>query len=128
MQNTKPTKYLKDEQYYIDLMDTFVDMRLAGQLTEEEYKTIRTKLLKQISILKERIKKSEPGAQDWQSVAEMAFDFATHAHEIFPKGDTETKRVIVMALGNHTLKDRKLNVELNPLLRPMKIYAEHENK
>ena len=110
-------------------MDKLVELRLIDQLTEEEYKTKRTKLLKQISILKERIKEAEPGAQDWRSVAEIAFDFATHAHEVFQNGDTKTKRAMVMALGqNYTLKDRELNLEFNPLLQPMKIYAEHDNK
>lgn len=110
-------------------MDTLIDMKLAGKLTEEEYKAIRTTLLKRISLLKERMKKPESGVQDWRSVSEMALDFATHAHIVFQEGDTKTKRAMVMALGqNYTLKDRELNLEFNPLLQPMKIYAEYENK
>lgn len=111
---------------YQEQMDRLVELRLIDQLTEEEYKTIRTELLKQISRLKERIKKPEPGVQDWRSVAEVAFEFSTHAHKVFQEGDTETKRAMVLALGqNYTLKDRKLNLELNPLLKPIKFYAEH---
>ena len=120
---------------YQEQMDTLVDMRLLGKLTEEEYKTTRTKLLKQIDILKERTKKPKDYAQSWQSVAEMAFDFSAHAHEIFQKADNETKRTLLRALGsNFTLYDRKLNYELNPLLRPIKItgnlnnYAEYKNR
>ncbi len=109
---------------YQKQMDQLVELRLIGQLTEEEYKAIRAKLLKQISILKERIKEPEHEAQDWRSVAEMAFDFSAHAHEIFQKGDIETKRTMLRALGsNFTLKDKVLNFDLNPLLSPIKNHS-----
>ena len=121
MQDIKTTKHLKDEQYYIDLMDQLIELRLLGQLTEEEYKTLRARLLKQISILQERIKEPKDYAQSWQSIAEMAFDFSAHAHEIFQKADNETKRTLLRALGNKfTLYNKNLNYELNPLLRPIK--------
>lgn len=118
--------YLKNEQHYSNLMETLIDMRLAGKLTKEEYAAIRTVLVKQINLLKERIKEPKAYTQSWQSVAEVAFEFATHAHKVFQDGDTKTKRAIVLALGqNHTLKDGELKLELNPLLHPMKFYAEH---
>jgi hypothetical protein len=114
---------------YKEQMETLIDMRLAGKLTKEEYAAIRTPLLKQISLLKERVKKPEPGVQDWRTIAEVAFKFSTHAHKVFQEGDTKTKRAMVMALGqNYTLKDRELSMEFNPLLQPMKIYAENNNK
>ena len=121
MQDIKTTKHLKDEQYCIDLMDKLIELRLLGQLTEEEYKTLRTKLLKHINLLKERIKEPKDYAQSWQSVAEMAFDFSAHAHKIFQKADNETKRTLLRALGSKfTLYNKNLNYELNPLLRPIK--------
>jgi len=113
---------------YQEQIDTLVDMRLLGKLTEEEYKTLRAKLLKHISLLQERTKKPKDYAQSWQSVAEMAFDFSAHAHDIFQKADNETKRTLLRALGSKfTLYDRKLNYELNPLLRPIKITGNLNN-
>lgn len=120
-------KHLRPKQEttlsYQNQLDTLIDLRLASCLTKKEYEDERAKLLKQINQLRERIKVSE---EHWKDVAEIAFDFATHANEIFQKGDTKTKRAIVMALGqNYTMKDRILNLELNPLLRPVEFYAEH---
>ena len=121
MQDTKTTKHLKDGQHYISLMEQLVELRLIDQLTEEEYKTLRAKLLKQISILQERIKQPKDYVQSWQSIAEMTFDFSAHAHEIFQKADNETKRTLLRALGSKfTLYNKNLNYVLNPLLRPIK--------
>ena len=53
---------------YQEQIDPLIDMRLAGKLTDEEYKAIRTKFLRQISLLKERIKEPEHGTQDWRIV------------------------------------------------------------
>jgi len=120
MNDIKTTKHLQDEQFK-EAMDQLVELRLIGKLTEEEYKTLRAKLLKHISLLQERTKKPKDYAQSWQSIAEMAFDFSTHAHEIFENGDVETKRILLRALGsNFTLYNKNLNFELNPLLRPIK--------
>ena len=112
---------IKTKLSYHMQMDQLVELRLIGQLTEKEYKTLRAKLLKQISILQERIKQPKDYVQSWQSIAEMTFDFSAHAHEIFQKADNETKRTLLRALGSKfTLYNRKLNYELNPLLRPIK--------
>ena len=49
------------------------------------------------------------------------FDFATNAREAFIHGDMDTKKDILMAIGqNPTIKDSILRIETNEWLVPIK--------
>jgi hypothetical protein len=53
-------------------------------------------------------------------LTEKAFDFATYARAAFIKGSLETKKAILMALGqNLTIIDGKLSIQANKWLQPI---------
>ncbi len=70
----------------------------------------------------------EDQGEQWIDLAEKVFDFATYARDAFLQGNMETKRAILMALGqNPILIDGKLSIEASPWLKPIgKAYPEIE--
>ena len=62
--------------------------------------------------LEQRLKCTQDRVRNWLETTERAIDFATYAHGNFIKGNYETKKVILLALGsNFILKDSKLKIE-----------------
>ena len=102
-------------------LNTLLDIRLNNQITDEEYQLKRNQLLKQISDLEQRLKETQNRVRSWVKTFEGVFNFATQAHAAFLKGNLETKKKILLALGqNFTLKGKILKLEPNPLLIPIK--------
>ncbi len=57
---------------------------------------------------------------DWIELTEKTFVFACYAHSAFLNGDLQTKREILIALGqNFLLKDQKLVITPNDWLKPI---------
>lgn len=94
-------------------IDTLTQMRIKGQLTDEEYDTQRENLLSQRDKLKSQLSGTEERADNWRELTEKTFDFACQARYWFKNGDTETKKIILSTIGwNLNLKDRKLNMDI----------------
>ena len=106
-------------------LDRLVDMRLSELLTDEQYTEKKAELDAEIKGLKTQMRSTENRADNWLETTELAFDFATKAHDAFIKGDLDTKKQILLALGsNQTLKDGKLALEASPWLIPIKNWQE----
>ena len=90
----------------------------------------RNILLTDIRQLKENLRETENSAEDWLELTEKTFDFATYARKAFIEGDIQTKKEILMALGNRiTIKDGILKIEPNEWLVPIaKDYPELEKE
>ena len=74
-----------------------------------------------IATLREQRAKTETQADVWNDSVEKTFRFATHAIEGFQKGDMNTKREILKALGtNFLLKDGKIHLDLHPWFTPIR--------
>lgn len=70
--------------------------------------------------IKNSISNTEVRADNWLSLSEKTFDFATYARIHFLKGDIQIKREIFNALGqNFWAKDGKLRIEANSWLVPI---------
>jgi hypothetical protein len=60
----------------------------------------------------ELLRGTEKRSDSWLELTEQAFNFATYARHHFSNGDLQTKRDILMSLGqNLTLLDQKLTLE-----------------
>ena len=88
----------------------------GGQfISDQEYQTLKTRLLKEKSALESELKTHGKVIEEWVELSERTFNFARYAQMWFAKGDMDTRRAIFAALGSHLiLKDQKLNVELHP--------------
>ncbi len=96
-------------------------MRYRGLIDDEEYIRERKLLQSQLTSLKQVLRETEDRAVNWVELTEKAFDFATNARDAFIHGDMDTKKDILMVLGqNPTIKDGILRVETNEWLVPIK--------
>jgi hypothetical protein len=81
-------------------------------LSDEEYGKQRFELLKEKAGLEELLRDAEHRVEQWLKLSEETFDFTCTARQRFAKGDSKTKKEILLAIGsNLTLKDKKLNIE-----------------
>jgi len=81
-------------------------------ISDEEYHKQRVDLLKEKAALEELLKDAGHRVEKWLQLSEKTFDFACTARERFAKGDPQTKREILAAVGsNLVLKDKQLSIE-----------------
>ena len=110
---SKIYSHLQSKRQHIqERLDKLVDMRTEDLLDDDEYKQQRNRLKAEQDRIDEELRDTEARADDWLVLSEKAFDFATYARVRFKTGDLETKRDILMTLGeNLQLKDQKLTLE-----------------
>ncbi|MFA6532995.1 MAG: recombinase family protein [Patescibacteria group bacterium] len=100
---------------YLDLqkqLDNLTELRIKEMIGDGEFTTKRAELQEQITKARERLNQSQDRGQNWVDLVERAFNFAAHAREAFIKGDLQTKREILSALGQtYILKSGKLKIE-----------------
>lgn len=101
-------------------VDNLVGMRYRELITDEEYTRERNRLQQELVHLKTQLRETEHRADQWLELTEKAFDFATYARDAFVDGDLETKKAILVALGqNPTIKDGKLRICATSWLVPI---------
>lgn len=102
-------------------LDNLTKMRYRDLIGDDEFTKERNLLRSKINKLKENLRTTETRADKWLELTEKTFDFATYAHKAFIKGDLQTKKEILMTLGqNPTIKDGKLLIRANNWLQPIK--------
>lgn len=95
-------------------------MRYKDQINDETFDRERNGLQSKISRLKERLRETEARAERWLELTEKTFNFATYARKAFMLGDLQTRKEILMTLGqNPTIKDLKLSIQANEWLQPI---------
>lgn len=101
-------------------IDNLIDMRAGGEITEQQFKDKKAKLIQEKIKLQELLKDTDKRVDNWLERAEEALMFAQHAKLAFENGSLQRKREILNALGsNLLLKDRKLRINLENCLLPM---------
>lgn len=101
-------------------LDNLLRMKCRELVTDEEYTLQRTRLQNEITPLKVQLRETETRAEQWVELTEKAFDFACYARGAFTTGNLETKKAILMALGqNPTIKDGKLRIVARKWLQPV---------
>lgn len=95
-------------------------MRYRELIDDEAFLREKDLLQGQLREFKGHLRETEARAENWLELTELAFNFATHAREAFIKGDLETKKSILMAIGsNPTIKDGKLTIQASHWLQPI---------
>ncbi len=92
---------VKQFDQYVNKLDTLIDMRAGKEITEEEYKTKREKLLKEKGQVEELLNDTHKRIDRWHKKADEMFDFARDAREEFENGDMQKKREILTQLGSN---------------------------
>jgi len=101
-------------------LDNLTKMRYRDLINDEVFIRERNGLQSKISRLKEGLRETEARAERWLELTEKTFNFATYARKAFMLGDLQTRKEILMALGqNPTMKDGKLTIQGNEWLQPI---------
>ena len=100
-------------------LDALIDMRLSGDVTDEEFRAKKVALLEEKRHFARLLNRSEKNGSDWLERAERHLDFARDAREKFLEGAPEEKRAILASeCLNCTLIDGKVHISYEkPLLR-----------
>jgi site-specific DNA recombinase len=101
----------------------------ASLLSDEEYARERLQLLKEKAELEELLEGEGQHAEESLDSSEKTFEFASMVRDRFAKGDPDTKKAILAAVGsNFTLMDRKLSIQAKKplLLLEMSLSPERE--
>lgn len=86
--------------------------------TPEEFKTLKSDLLKERTALEQEIERTTERVDKTLELCEKTFNFCTYAYHHFTNGSLQAKREVFSAIGsNMTLMDKKLNIQaLEPYL------------
>lgn len=105
----------------VNKLKGLIDMRATGEITSEEFAQRKKELLEEKSRLEQLLNNTGGQVNKWMEIAEDVFTFASDAKEKFENGDWQIKKQILSTLGSHlVLKDRKLSIDLENTLLPMK--------
>jgi site-specific DNA recombinase len=93
-------------------LDQLLELRMNDEVSEEEYKGKKSKLMKEKEHLQELLKATDARQESWLELTEKTFAFAHYSRYWFTKGDLKKKREIFSTLGsNMTLKDKKILIQ-----------------
>jgi DNA invertase Pin-like site-specific DNA recombinase len=102
-------------------LDALLEMRLSGEITEEEYKRKKGELLGEKTRQEELLSDAGGRQTKWLDACERTFRFASLARRAFAEGDANTKRAILTTLGsNLVLRDGNLSIQAE---KPFSILA-----
>ena len=116
--------YKKQDQYNetVVKLDSLLELRMAGEITQEEYAKKKSILEQDKINLKQHLDSTDQRIDVWLKKAENGLLFAEHARSEFEialkNNDIQKKKKIFSILGyNHLLKDKILDIQTeNPIL------------
>ena len=102
----------------VNKIDRLIEMRLNNEITEDEFISKKSELLREKLHLQELLNDTDNRISSWIEKAENIFNFAKDAKFKFEIGTPQEKRQILMALGsNLTLKNGIISLSIEkPLL------------
>jgi DNA invertase Pin-like site-specific DNA recombinase/predicted metal-binding protein len=100
--------------------EALVDLRLGGEITQEEFAQRKASLVREKARLEELLHDTGHRVNHWLETAEELLTFAEQAKEKFNTGTCETRRHILSTLGsNLLLTDKTLHIDVENALFPM---------
>jgi DNA invertase Pin-like site-specific DNA recombinase len=102
-------------------LDNLTQMRYRDLINDETFIKEKGLLQNKIFQFKEKLRGTETRAERWLELTEKTFNFATYARSAFIKGNMQTKKEILMSLGqNPTILNGKIFIRANEWLIPIK--------
>ena len=112
-----------------DKLDSLLELRIRGLISDNEYTQKKEALLKEQASLKEKLEDTENRASNWLELSEKTFNLACYARYWFKNGTLEEKKTILQTIGSDfLLKDGKLTIQLQKPFFIIKDANEHEEK
>jgi site-specific DNA recombinase len=94
-------------------LDSLLDLRIRGLISDDEYKEKKESLLKEQADLKTKLGDTENRASSWLELSEKTFNFACYARHWFKNGSLDKKKSILQTIGSDfVLKDGEITIQL----------------
>ncbi len=100
--------------------DALLNLYLQGHLEGEEYAKKKQELAGREAGLKLHEEQAEENLDSTFEVIENMAHFATHARSLFLRGEPAMRRLIAQHVGEYTLNNGELHIELSPLFGPVR--------
>ncbi len=124
---SRQTVLSKQQEAYdtcVRTLDTLIDMRMNGELTEEEFLSRKVKLARKKERFASLMKAAKKQTDSWLRIVERYLNFAETAVHEFTAGSPKRKKEIFVSLGSNLhLTDKKLGIEPQNWLIPMRTTA-----
>jgi len=102
----------QQEQKIVAELDTLLDLRINGTITDEKYIEKKSEKEAKIIFLKHNKETLEKGIEGWIELFTDKVDFAVNIAKRFRDGDVKTQKKICLTFGwNWVLKDQKLIID-----------------
>ena len=122
--NNLLTNYQKEYNEIVKRLDRYIEMRADNELTDDEFRDRKTTMLKEKARLTELLNDTDHRVNSWAENMENAFKFIAKSTDKLKGGTLEQRKEILAALGsNHILTHRKLFVDMDETLLPVKELA-----
>ncbi len=104
-------------------LSRLMDMRINNELTEAEFATKKSEIVKQQENLKQGLKEASKPSENWMDRLERTLNVAEDIKNRFEKGNEITRKQLMRNLGSNLfLIEKKFTIKAeNPILRIKKI-------
>jgi hypothetical protein len=114
----------KNYEICVRKLDTLIDMRAAGEITEEEFNKKKSTVTQEKARLQELLNDTDNRVDSWLDVAHRVIKFSEDAKEAFENKGLQAKKIILAGLGsNLLLKDKILDIDVQNALLPMQLVS-----
>ncbi len=102
-------------------LSNLLDMRASGEITHEDFAKKQAEYFAEKHNFKKRLDLTDNRVDQWNRTGDEMLTFIEQAKIRFKNGSLQTKRTMLSTLGsNLLLKDKKLSIDLEKCLFPMK--------
>jgi len=122
--NTILNNLQKNYETCVRKLDTLIDMRASGEITEDEFNKKKSTVGQEKARLQELLNDTDNRIDSWLDVAHRVIKFSEDAKEAFENKGLQARKIILAALGsNLLLKDRILGIDVQNALLPMQLVS-----
>ena len=122
--NTILNNLQKNYETCVRKLDTLIDMRASGEITDDEFNKKKSSVAQEKARLQELLNDTDNRIDSWLDVAHRVIKFSEDAKEAFENKGLQAKKIILAALGsNLLLKDRILVIDVQNALLPMQLVS-----
>jgi len=119
----------KNYEACVRKLDALIDMRAAGEISEEEFARKKSTINQEKSKLHELLNDTDARVDSWLQTADNVLKFASDAKEAFTERGQHERKVILSALGsNLLLKDKNISIDVENALLPMILVSNPSEK
>ena len=126
--NTVLNNLQKNYEICVRKLDTLIDMRAMGEITDEEFNKKKSSVTQEKARLQELLNDTDNRVDSWLDVAHRVIRFSEDAKEAFENKGILAKKMLLAGLGsNLLLKDKILGIDVQNALLPMQFVSSGVN-